>query len=70
MRIARFVRAACLITFLSLAVIPLGGCSDESKQNGTLAPVLEADKAGMEASAAHYKQQEATRSKQPKSKAP
>ena len=49
MRIARFVRAACLIPFLSLGVIPLGGCSDESKQNGTLAPVLEADKAGMEA---------------------
>jgi hypothetical protein len=61
MRIARFVRAACLIPSLSIGVIPLGGCSDESKQTGTLAPVLEADKAGMEASAAQYKKQAAER---------
>ena len=67
MRIARLVRAGCLIAILSVGVIPLGGCGDESKQTGTLAPVLEADKAGMEASAAHYKQQEAARSKSPKS---
>jgi hypothetical protein len=67
MRVAGFVRAAYLIPCLGLGVIPLGGCSDEAKQTGTLAPVLEADKAGMEASAAHYKQQEAARSKQPKS---
>ena len=70
MRVEGLVRAAYLIPFVGLGVIPLGGCGDESKQNGTLAPVLEADKAGMEASAAHYKQQAAARSKQPKSDAP
>ncbi len=69
MRIARFARAACLLPLLIVGVIPLGGCGDESKQNGTLAPVLESDKAGMEASAAHYKQQEAAPSKTPKSQA-
>ena len=68
MRVTRFIRAAYLIPFLGVGAIPLGGCGDESKQTGTLAPVLEADKAGMEASAAHYKQQ-AARSKQPKSEA-
>jgi hypothetical protein len=54
MRAPRFRAVVCLLGLLGGSALPSGGCSDETKTTGTLAPENEDVRKGMEASAANY----------------
>jgi hypothetical protein len=56
MKATRWLRVGLLPLFAVGAAAWAPGCGDGSRKDGTLAPVLEADRAGLEKSAQFYKQ--------------